>query len=275
MPWVDPEPVRKWWLNKTWPKESMNLSDKISKVARMDEIKTIISNNLRDVDKWQSTAKTLVNEGLTTGTLPKNFRDLETLARRVFQGDTTAFNDYKKSLNKAINYVGDLEAQAEAGIRPTNLQKAYNNIIKAVETGSEDALNSAIENAVTKKATYNAERIARTEFTKAYNQGQLQEAKLDGDVIGIRYELSSAHPEPDECNDLCETDAFGLGAGCYPLSNLPDYPFHVGCLCNESFVYQGEVVPDDEKIRDLMEVTDFASIDDRIEIDEITAEETN
>ena len=53
--------VRKWWLNHMWNGEGMTLSNKINNVTRMDDINTVISNSLKDVDKWQSAAKTLVN----------------------------------------------------------------------------------------------------------------------------------------------------------------------------------------------------------------------
>jgi hypothetical protein len=265
------EAVRNWWLNHTWPKEGLSLSAKLSNVARMDDIKSAISTSMRNAEQWTKLARTLTNEGLTNpGVLPAHLKDLESAARRVFAGDTTAMNEYKKALSRSIDAVDALVENGQAG---NTLKRAYENILTQAESFSAKALDSSIERAVEAKAQYNAGRIARGEFTKAYNQGELQGALIDGDVIGIRYELSSGHPEEDECDEITGTDAFGLGDGAYPLDNLPDYPFHVGCLCNQSYVYSGEVEPNDEKIRELNEVTDFATIYDRIEIDGITEEQ--
>lgn len=76
-----------------------------------------------------------------------------------------------------------------------------------------------------------ARRLARTEITRVSGQATIDRARVVPGVQGIRWRLSASHPGDDSCNPHAEEDLYGLGAGVYPLDNVPPYPSHPNCMC--------------------------------------------
>ena len=58
---------------------------------------------------------------------------------------------------------------------------------------------------------YNARRLARTEINNAFREGAVQSAKRAPWVRGLKWNLSSSHPEVDICDDWASADDDGLG----------------------------------------------------------------
>lgn len=83
-------------------------------------------------------------------------------------------------------------------------------------------------------ASYAAMRLARTEINNAFHEQQIKAAKAPG-VSGIKWNLSSSHPRPDECNSFAEQDSFKMGAGVYPINDVPSKP-HPHCFCYLTYV---------------------------------------
>lgn len=74
--------------------------------------------------------------------------------------------------------------------------------------------------------------LARTEITRAYGAATTEAARVNPFVAGLRWRLSSSHPEMDQCDQRAGADTDGLGAGVYRVDNVPRYPDHPNCLCS-------------------------------------------
>lgn len=233
---VDVSGTRKWWLNHLWPGDDMTLSQRINDISRMGELKEAIRIGFREKRSWTGTARELSKRNLQTADLPKHITELERASRRLLSGQPGARRDYQRALRKSMREVERLQKN---GAPTARLKKSYQNLIKATDKHSVQALDKAMDRVITGKARYNSDRIARTEMAKAYAQGTYQEAATDPDVIGIRYDLSAGHVIFDICDFHTQTNQFNLGPGGYPLKQLPPYPFHPQCTCVQSMIYQG------------------------------------
>ncbi len=67
-------------------------------------------------------------------------------------------------------------------------------------------------------------------MTSAFQEGVYAAGAVNPSYIGIRWNLSASHPEPDICNELAEADLYGLGKGVYKAGEEPVLP-HPNCLC--------------------------------------------
>lgn len=83
---------------------------------------------------------------------------------------------------------------------------------------------------VPKDISYEALRLARTEMTSAYGEGTILSSRETPSYLGMKWALSSSHPEYDVC-DVLATAEFGQGPGVYPPGEEPKYPAHANCLC--------------------------------------------
>jgi hypothetical protein len=109
------------------------------------------------------------------------------------------------------------------------------------------ALEKAADYAVYFKQKYNAERIADTEFTRAYGNTRISEFHYDDDVTCVQVTLASGPRKFDICNFYAGADLYGRGKGVYPKDRLPDFPFHPNCHCLLDPVYEVEAPPASEK----------------------------
>lgn len=110
---------------------------------------------------------------------------------------------------------------------------------KAMEVEVERVINSGLARGVSARemakdvrqyirpdtsggARYAAMRLARTELNNAFHAAQAIQAEESPFVNGVRWRLSSSHPEPDECDDYADE--------VYPPTEVPLKP-HPQCLC--------------------------------------------
>ena len=77
---------------------------------------------------------------------------------------------------------------------------------------------------------YEALRLARTEYTRAFIEGTYSRGTTNPSYLGIKWMLSDGHPEPDVCDDFAENDFYGMGPGVYKKGEEPPVP-HPNCLC--------------------------------------------
>jgi hypothetical protein len=126
----------------------------------------------------------------------------------------------------------------------TVLQRSYMRVVKAAEKLNEKGLNSAIENAIDKKARSNAFRIAHNEAARAYGIGFRTRVKRDEDATGATWELSSGEGHCDECE--------ALDGRNFAIDDLPEYPAHPNCECLLTVFYgdKSELENHDEDVDD-------------------------
>lgn len=72
--------------------------------------------------------------------------------------------------------------------------------------------------------------LVRHEMVKAGGDAVAAESEINPYVRGAQWLLDPAHPRVDHC-DVNATGGED-GDGVYPLSELPAYPDHIGCLCH-------------------------------------------
>ena len=84
-----------------------------------------------------------------------------------------------------------------------------------------------------RKLRYNADRIAYSEIHNARSEAEVQAFAADPFVAAVRWTLSPNRGTlrgPDACDGLAESDLYGMGAGVYPVTDVPIAP-HPWCSC--------------------------------------------
>jgi hypothetical protein len=235
---VKPVAFRKWWLNQDWvPGEKFSRTIWRTGVEMQVRIVEEIRNSMKNADSWTKLALNVDQAISPKADIAEHIKELIKKARIATNGDSKAVAGYRKALNVSIRQVDRL---ARGGAPTTRLKKAYQNIITATEKGKEEAISAAVNRAVSAKARYNAERLARTEYARAYGQGFNKRLDQDSDIEGWQWRLSSRHNIYDICNVHASIDIFGAGAGVYPKYAALNYPAHPHCTCQLSPVYIGE-----------------------------------
>lgn len=118
------------------------------------------------------------------------------------------------------------------------LRTSYLELARALESSRAKGLDRAIRVATEEKARYYANRIARTEATRAWGGAFRDRIDKDPRVVGIRSRLSSAHKVFDICDFHATADLYKMGPGVYPKDRAPAYPYHAHCTCLLSPVYR-------------------------------------
>lgn len=230
-------------LSKSWDASGMTLSQKLHSVRRemRKSIELIIKTQLRKNASWIEAARALYdgyNAGHTVRIqeLPKYLNEV----RRATQGSFEAMGSARKALR-------NIQRLSAKGAPTKALKAAYTQLVKAAETGSSKQLEKAVWTAMQEKSRYVAERIIRTETSRAYTDGFLAQSAADEDVVGFRWRLSTRHPVYDICNMYAKANIFGLGKGVFPKDKVPKLPVHPHCMCRLEEVYDGEINQEKEK----------------------------
>ena len=116
----------------------------------------------------------------------------------------------------AVQVANDLERYVKRGRR--TLSKDYPNMMRRM--GKR----------IPKRLNYEALRLVRTEYTKAFQEGVVSRGAVNPAYEGVQFLLSSGHPEPDVCDDYAEADLYDMGPGVYKKGYEPVNP-HPNCLC--------------------------------------------
>lgn len=240
------ESFKDFWLSHEFSGAGSDLSGQLHKLS--GDMRKVMVHEIRSQVKasktWVQTAKAIDDLDLTSGDVAKVIDDLVRLAKKSYGGDAESVSEYRKQVKKAQRHVNSL---AKDGAPTQRLKKAYQAVIAATEKGSAVAVDKALNNAVVSKARYNADRVARTEIAKAYEQKVLHSIAEDEDAIAYRWELSSRHKIYDICDFHSGADMFGLGAGTYPIGKGPRYPAHPHCSCVLSPAYRVSGDPSNKK----------------------------
>jgi len=81
-----------------------------------------------------------------------------------------------------------------------------------------------------KDLNYESLRLVRTELSAAHGDATLKSATYNPACRGVKWVLSSEHPEYDICDELAYADQ-GFGPGVYRVEDAPPMPAHPNCLC--------------------------------------------
>ncbi len=115
--------------------------------------------------------------------------------------------------------------------------------------GQPGAIGRAVESLLTENATgnpdYLLQRVLRTEINRAYTESYVATVAQHPDVVGVKFNLSPAHPRPDICDLYASANLYGLGEGVYPPGQHP-YPAHPNTLSFLTTVFNDDVTDADK-----------------------------
>lgn len=217
-------------MQKAWAKDNLNLSHRLHSrgSAVRKEVGDILKSTIGKGNTNKKIATELFNRGvIDTAELPQFMDQVAKLPI-----DTSA-EEKRKLLRKVQRQVSK---RTTAGLRA-----GYSEVIKAVESDNESKLAKAIEIATEEKTRYHAERIARTETTRAYADGQVSRYKDDDDIVAFQWKLGTRHPVFDICDFYANADLYGMGKGVYPKDKVPTLPAHPHCMCRLKPIVDGMI----------------------------------
>lgn len=240
-----------------WAHDKMTLSTRLhgTEKAMRQAIVSTIRASLNKQEGLEKLSKQIY-DGYNTGKnvirpaeLPKYLERLHTSARRVAAGDSSALKEFDKALATAKSNMDKITRRNAAGTPNTDLMLTYKKLVKEADaivkaTGQLNtaALDKAVWTAVQEKSRFYANRIARSENSRAWFDGFISETQDDDLVWGYRWVLSNRHKYVpfDQC-DVCANMDVGYGKGIYPKNKVPSIPRHSHCMCSLEVVYFDEV----------------------------------
>lgn len=121
------------------------------------------------------------------------------------------------------------------GLRTPELRAAYQGALDAldrIETGrGRIVLDRRLEVAFFERMRYFAQRIARTELHRAFQQRRARELMEDTDLEFVQVRRAPGVRMPCICALFTGRDQYGLGPGVYPKRLAPVPGFHPFCMC--------------------------------------------
>ena len=235
-----------------WTSDKMPLSSRLHGTAsamRQSIVKTI-NDQMTAGTNWVQMSRKLYDgygfpETIQRAELPQYLQSLVRAAQKASPNDPATVKEVKRLVKVANRNIGKL-AQNDAPTRA--LKAAYKQLATIAEKGSAKALGNAIDVAINERSRYYAERIARTEISRAWSEGFWAKHSGDQDVVAVRWRLGSRHPAFDVCDFHAGADLYGMGRGVYPKGSNPPHPAHPHCTCRLTPVYDGEVDAPQERV---------------------------
>lgn len=235
--------IKKVLMKKPWSADGMKLSERlhgVDKVLRQNIISTVTAS-VNNSDSVIDMARKLY-DGYNSGKavikpadLPEYLKKLVRQARLAVQGDASE-----------LSKLGVLQAAQKLKnpdrLTTKALKRAYKDLVEACAKLETEAVDKALWTAVQEKSRYYAERIARTESSRAWYEGYMADSDSDDDVAGFKYTLSSAHKrKPYDICDVYANGDFGFGKGIWPKGRQPEIPVHPHCMCYYSKVFKWQL----------------------------------
>ena len=237
---VSRETLTRHLLDDAWAEDNVKLSRRLHTLDVEKRVAQTVQTAMRSAKTIRDTAMELY-DGYNTGEgeldrshLTKQLGKITSLASLALSGDEEAAREVRKAARKVKQYALNLQT--------TNLRTAYAELADVCgDALSEKALDRAVRAAIEERTRYHAERIARTEATRAWYDGYIARTQDDDDVWGYRWVLSSRHALVpfDQC-DVCANANVGYGKGIYPKNRVPSIPRHPHCMCSLVDVIVGE-----------------------------------
>ena len=224
-------------LSKPWDASGMTLSQKLhgADTKMREAIADTIREQMKRNATWTNAAKALY-DGYEHGNIvrPQQLPKYLSAVRYATQGSPEAMRAARKAIY-------NIERLSQKGAPTKSLKAAYSSLVRAAQTGTEEQLEKACYVAIQEKSRYVAQRIIRTELSRAYSDGFAAKIMQDDDVVAVRLKLSTRHPVFDICDLFAEADMYGLGKGVYPKDKAPTIPLHPYCMCRLEEVFKWEV----------------------------------
>ena len=132
--------------------------------------------------------------------------------------------------NELMKALKPIRRQIEKGTT-AGMRAAFSQLVDALEDQNEKALNKAIYAATQERTRYFADRIARTEMARAYQDGFLLKWDNNDDCVAYQWKLSGRHPRYDICDLYAKANLYGMGPGIFPKDKVPRLPAHPHCMC--------------------------------------------
>lgn len=245
---ADTKGLQKKLLNQVWSSDNMKLSAKLHgmtstmRTAIVDTVNSSMSKN----NSFMDLAKGLYDgygkgKVIYSADMPGYITKMESLAKAVASGDNSAYKEWQKAINNAKLQIANL---SKYGAPNQALKAAYSDVLQACQELSVKGIDSAIYVAIQEKSRYYAERIGRTEMSRAHTDGVFAQFADADCVIGYRWTLGTRHVGEDICDFYANADFYGLGKGVYPKGQYPNYPAHPHCGCYPTPVFDDEIPED-------------------------------
>lgn len=116
------------------------------------------------------------------------------------------------------------------------LRAAYQRALDTLDemadgTLAPGALQNAIRTAFYERMRFFSQRIAETELHRAYAEADARNLAADPTIEYVQVSRGADSGVACICDVLAGRDAYGLGAGVYPIRDAPVPPFHPFCRC--------------------------------------------
>ena len=213
-------------VNKPWAPDGLILSERTTKgnKAILQIVKQVLIEQRRKGASYKKAALSLFDGYKKGGIIPKQeIPEFMTKLYKLSAGEGYRDASYRTELRR-------IQIQLNRMNTPS-LRVAYHQLVKAIDTRNDEALQKAIYTATQERTRYFAERIARTELRRAYIDGFLARYDNDPTVVAYKWRMSGAHPVFDICDVYANADLYGLGKGVYPKDKVPLLPVHPHCIC--------------------------------------------
>ncbi len=213
-------------VNMPWAPDGLILSERTTKgnKAILQIVKQVLIEQRRKGASYKKAALSLFDGYKKGGIIPKQeIPEFMTKLYRLSAGEGYRDASYRAELRR-------IQSQLNRMNTPS-LRVAYHQLVKAIDTRNDEALQKAIYTATQERTRYFAERIARTELRRAYIDGFLARYDNDPTVVAYKWRMSGAHPVFDICDVYANADLYGLGKGIYPKDKVPLLPVHPHCIC--------------------------------------------
>ena len=223
-------------FTQSWTPDNLTLSERTTRGGFL--VRELVARTISEQIKKSATyrqASLAIFDGyqeagiIPAQSLPKFLREMTQIARRmnIPRGEMLAM---LKPIRRQI------EKGTTAGMRA-----AYSQLMDALETQNEKALNKAIYAATQERTRYFADRIARTEMARAYQDGFLLKWDNNDDCVAYQWKLSGRHPRYDICDLYAKANLYGMGPGIFPKDKVPRLPAHPHCMCFLKPVIRGMI----------------------------------
>jgi hypothetical protein len=164
---------------------------------------------------------------------------------------TQSLPTFLRELTQVAKHAGIPRGEMLAMLKPirrqiakgttAGMRAAYSQLVDALEDQNEKALNKAIYAATQERTRYFADRIARTEMARAYQDGFLLKWDNNDDCVAYQWMLSGRHPRYDICDMYAKANLYGMGPGIFPKDKVPRLPAHPHCMCFLKPVIRGMI----------------------------------
>ena len=223
-------------FTQSWTPDNLTLSERTTRGGIL--VRELVARTISEQIKKSATyrqASLAIFDGyqeagiIPAQSLPKFLREMTQIARRmnIPRGEMLAMlKPIRRQVAKGTT----------AGMRA-----AYSQLVDALEDQNEKALNKAIYAATQERTRYFADRIARTEMARAYQDGFLLKWDNNDDCVAYQWKLSGRHPRYDICDLYAKANLYGMGPGIFPKDKVPRLPAHPHCMCFLKPVIRGMI----------------------------------